>query len=171
MNDASALRQDRNWAAVQALTGLIFMLFVAVHLANTLLGIGGASAYDAFQELARRVYQHPVVEITLVLLVLPLHILAGISRARLRRRGITHNASTPQRFHRIAGWFLVIFIFGHIAAVRLPSLLYDVYPRFEGVAFSIAWIPAYFYPYYLLLGLAGLYHATMGTRRWVRDSH
>ena len=37
-----------------------------------------------------------------------------------------------------------------------------MYPAFEGVAFSLWFFPAYFYPYYFLFALAGLLHASNG---------
>ena len=66
--------------------------------------------------------------------------------------------------HRYAGFFLLVFIGGHIVAVRGASWFYDVYPGFEGLAFSIAAVPGYFYPYYFLLAVAGFYHGINGSR-------
>ena len=61
-----------------------------------------------------------------------------------------------------AGFFLLFVVFGHALATRGISFFYGVVPGFEGVSFSLWWVPAYFYPYYFLLFIAGLYHATMG---------
>jgi len=66
---------------------------------------------------------------------------------------------------RIQGWagaFLLFVIVGHVAATRGASFFYGVFPGFEGLSFSLWWIPTYFYPYYLLLGSFGFYHATNG---------
>ena len=46
---------------------------------------------------------------------------------------------------------------GHIAAVRGPSWLLDIYPGFLGLSFSVE-----FAPYYFLLALAGFYHGLNG---------
>lgn len=42
-------------------------------------------------------------------------------------------------------------------------MFFDVYPGFAGLAFSIEFLPGFFYPYYLLLGVAGFYHALNGS--------
>jgi succinate dehydrogenase/fumarate reductase cytochrome b subunit len=163
METQHVVQSDLFWQRIQAVTGLIFALFVFVHLANTTLAVVGSSAYNNFQAVVRAAYQAPVVEILLLGVILPSHILAGFRRARIRRANGGMNLSVAQRWHRWAGWFLVFVIYVHVAAVRLPSLLYDVWPRFAGVAFAIEWVPAYFYPYYFLLALAGFYHATNGS--------
>jgi succinate dehydrogenase/fumarate reductase cytochrome b subunit len=64
--------------------------------------------------------------------------------------------------HRYAGFFLLVVIAGHVLAVRGASWFYDIYPRFDGLAFSIDAVPGYFYPYYFLLGVTGFYHALNG---------
>ena len=56
----------------------------------------------------------------------------------------------------------MLVIAGHILAVRGPSLFFDVYPGFAGLAFTIEFLPGHFYPYYFALGLAGFYHALNG---------
>ncbi|MFT4582064.1 MAG: succinate dehydrogenase/fumarate reductase cytochrome b subunit [Gammaproteobacteria bacterium] len=154
MKTQVAVQLDPRWQRIQAITGLIFALFVFPHLANTTLAVVGPSAYNAFQETARAIYQPPFVEILLLGAILPIPIFAGFRRARIRRAQGGMSSSITQRWHRWAGWFLVFVIYMHAAAVRLPSLLYDVWPRFAGVALAIEWVPAWFYPYYFLLALA-----------------
>ena len=58
--------------------------------------------------------------------------------------------------------FLLFVVFGHILATRGISYWYGPFAEFEGVSFSLWWVPGYFYPYYFLLFMAGLYHGTMG---------
>lgn len=57
----------------------------------------------------------------------------------------------------------MLFVAGHAAATRGVSLAGDVDSGFDAVAFSIAWMPAWFLPYYFLLAMAGLYHAWWGS--------
>ena len=153
---------DRRWRRVQAASGLTFALFLLAHLTNTLFALGGAGAYDGVQGSLRAVYQLPAVEILLLGLVLPAHITAGIARARLRRRSGRGTAGPVVRMHRLAGWLLVVVVYWHAAAVRLPALLFDAPPRFSGVSFALHWLPAWFYPYYFVLALAGFYHLFVG---------
>ena len=142
----------------QALSGALFALFVAVHLLNTWLASFGAPAYDTFQGAVRAIYQAWLVEIALLALLVT-HAASGIARM-VRERG--PERSTRQRWHRYAGVFLLVFMGGHIMAVRGPSWFFDVYPGFGGLAFSIDYAPYYFYPYYFLLAMAGFYHGLNG---------
>ncbi len=144
---------------LQAITGLIFATFVAVHLLNTWLAGLGPAAYDGVQVALRQVYQFVFVEV-LILSALLVHVVAGVMRiVKEPKRTLTVRA----RVHRYAGFFLMLVIVGHILAVRGPSVFFDVYPGFAGLAFSIEFLPGFFYPYYLLLGMAGFYHALNGS--------
>ena len=57
---------------------------------------------------------------------------------------------------------LLLFTFGHIVATRGASLIYAVVPGFDGVAYTMVWFIGYFFPYYLLFSIAGLYHLLNG---------
>ena len=78
------------------------------------------------------------------------------------RRGSKAKPPLRLRLHRYAAYYLAIFVFGHMAATRLPALLADAPPFFGGVSFSLHYVPWFFYPYYALLGIAGLYHLFYG---------
>lgn len=152
---------DKTLVKVQAASGGLFMLFLTLHLVNTILAAGGHELYNGFQAAVRPVYQYPLVELGLIMAPLTVHMWAGFMRWRRRRPA----AGTPGlriRIHRWAGWFLVLVIGGHIVATRGPSLFFGVYPEFEGMTFALVWQPLIFYPYYILLGLAGLYHGANG---------
>ncbi len=144
---------------IQAITGLLFASFVTVHLLNTWLASLGPTAYDGVQAALRQVYQFLPVEVSLLLALL-IHVVVGVMRmVKEPKRKLTVRA----RIHRYTGYFLMLVIGGHILAVRGPSVFFDVYPGFAGIAFSIEFLPGYFYPYYFLLGLAGFYHALNGS--------
>jgi succinate dehydrogenase/fumarate reductase cytochrome b subunit len=143
---------------LQAGTGILFAAFVLVHLLNTWLAALGPGAYDGVQALLRNGYQWLPVE-ALLLAALGVHIVVGIMRiASEPRRTLTLRS----RIHRYTGFFLMVVIVGHVLAVRGPSWFFDVYPGFAGLAFTIDYLPGYFYPYYFLLGVAGFYHALNG---------
>ena len=147
-------------ARLQAVSGLLFSLFVLVHLSNTALAVLGPNLYNRFQSAVRGVYQWPVLELALVATLL-VHVVSGVFRMRARRDS---KAKPPLRLrlHRYAAYYLAVFVFGHMAATRLPALLADAPPFFEGVSFSLHFMPWWFYPYYGLLGIAGLYHFFYG---------
>lgn len=157
-------QSDRRWQRVQAASGLGFAVFLIAHLGNTLFALVGANAYNGVQGMLRTVYQFPAIEILLLGLVLPAHMTAGIARARLRRRSARGSTSPAIRRHRVAGWFLLVVIYAHVAAVRLPALVFDTPLGFSGVSFTLHWLPAWFYPYYFALALAGFYHLFVGSR-------
>lgn len=143
---------------LQAGTGVMFAIFVAVHLLNTWLAALGPGVYDGVQSVVRVVYQFAPLE-ALLLAALVVHMVVGIMRiVQEPKRDLNLRA----KLHRYAGFFLLVFIAGHVMAVRGSSWFFDVYPRFDGLAFSIDAVPGYFYPYYFLLAVAGFYHAMNG---------
>jgi succinate dehydrogenase/fumarate reductase cytochrome b subunit len=147
-------------ARIQAVSGLLFSLFALVHLSNTALAVLGPDVYDGFQSSVRRVYQWPLLELSLVA-ALVVHIVSGLLRMR-GRRGSKAKPPLRLRLHRYAAYYLAIFVFGHMAATRLPAVMADAPPFFGGVSFSLHYMPWWFYPYYGLLGIAGFYHLFYG---------
>lgn len=147
---------------VQVWSGLVLSLFLAVHLVNQAVAVLGADAYDTFQRSARSAYQAPVVELLLVLVPLLVHAVAGglaVWRGHRRRR------PTPigwVRWHRYAGRFLFFVFVGHVGATRGASFFFEVWPGFDGLAFTFVWMPASFWPYYLVLGMGGALHTLVG---------
>jgi succinate dehydrogenase/fumarate reductase cytochrome b subunit len=123
----------------------------------------GPAAPDGAQRALRRGYQAPPIEIALVIAPMLVHAIAAVLRLwRRRARGARPVKNPWARAHRWSGLVLLIFFAGHVGATRGASLLYDVYPEFSGIAFTLRWVPAYFWPYYISLGLAGLYHTVYG---------
>jgi len=148
----------------QALSGLAFGLFATLHLINALFALGGPAAFNGLQRRLRLVYQFPLVEVGLLVALL-VHIVVGLVRARRRKKGALAQMRWPERFHRLSGYLLLLIVFAHAAATRVPSLVAGAHPEFSGVAFSIEWMPAFYYPYYALFATAALYHLAYGTQR------
>jgi succinate dehydrogenase/fumarate reductase cytochrome b subunit len=143
---------------LQAGTGVLIAAFVGVHLLNTWLAAFGAVAYDRVQEVLRSAYQFAPIEV-LLLGSLLVHIVVGVVRIVVEpKRTLTLRA----RLHRYAGFFIMAVIAGHVLAVRGPSWFFDVYPGFAGLAFSLEFLPGFFFPYYFLLGMAGFFHGLNG---------
>jgi hypothetical protein len=158
---------------VQAVSGAVFAVFLTAHLVNTALAVLGPGAYDRAQRATRAVYQAPLLELVLVALPLVVHVGAAVVRLLWFRAPV---ASGPWRVRlfRLAGRFLLLVIAGHVAATRGASLVGGLSdgPRFEGLAFTFAWHPLWFWPYYVLLGVAGVLHLghglSVGARLWGR---
>lgn len=156
--------RDHRLVRIQAISGLVFAIFLSLHLVNVMASALGPGLYDAFQVRIRPLYQLPLFEVGVLMAALVAHVAAGITR--LRRRPRTRNwGKLPlrTRLHRLSAYFLLLFVFGHIAATRLPSLLDGVWLGFAGLSYGMHAAPGYFYPYYTLLGLCGLYHGSYGT--------
>lgn len=153
--------QPVTWRRAQAASGVMIGAFVALHLVNLPFALvpGG---YDAAQRLLRAIYQSPAFEIPLVA-ALAVHIAAGIRN--IATRGRAPAATWPQRLHRLSAWYLLAVVGLHVAATRGASLFFGVYPESAGVAFALAWLPLFFWPYYLLLALSGLVHLGYGAPR------
>jgi len=169
MNDAEPIPprpalDSKRLMRIQALSGLAFALFLSLHLLNVMVSAFGPGLYDAFQLSVRPLYQNPVLELGLVMSSMVVHVGVGIVRMRRRPRSRGW-ARLPlrTRLHRLSAYFLLVFVFGHVAATRLPSVFEGVWLGFAGLSFSMEWMPAYFYPYYMALGLAGLYHGGYGS--------
>ena len=144
---------------LQAATGLVFAAFLVVHLINTWLAAAGPVVYDSVQSVMRTGYQFAPIE-ALILAAGAVHAVIGVMRwVREPGRELTATA----RWHRRSAVFLLVFIVGHVLAVRGPSWWFDVYPGFDGLAFSMEFAPYYFYPYYFLLAMAGFFHGLNGS--------
>ena len=149
----------------QAIAGSLFAIFVLLHLSNIFLAPFGSDTFNEYQRHIRQFYQFPLVELVIVILPIIVHAIAGVWLWLIRRAASKVDTRPLRaRLHSWTGVFLLLFIIGHILAVRGSSYFYGVYAEFEGLAFSLWYMPAYFYPYYFLLALAGFYHATNGLR-------
>ncbi len=153
--------RDRRLLRIQAMSGAVFLVFVLVHLGNTTAAAAGFAAYSGWLESARRIYQYPVVEIGG--LVVPLFVHWSAAVMRLRRDGFRRrNRSLRARLHRYTGYYLLVFIWGHFLATRGPSLFAGIEIGFSTITYTFAWLPYWFYPYYVGLALSGLYHGVNG---------
>jgi succinate dehydrogenase/fumarate reductase cytochrome b subunit len=154
---------DRRLMRVQAASGAAFALFLLVHLGNTMVAMAGPAAYDAVQGTLRAAYQVPPIEVALVIGPLVVHVAASVARMLRRRRlGQPAPRALRSRLHRWSAVVLLVFTLGHVVATRGASLIFGVWPEFDGVAFTMVWTPLYFIPYYTVFAIAGLYHVLHG---------
>ncbi|MDA1263694.1 MAG: hypothetical protein O2816_01285 [Planctomycetota bacterium] len=168
-----ALR-DTTLARLQALSGLAFGTFLALHLASALAALGGPGGYDGALGAFRLYYQFPIVEIVMVAGAAVVHATCGVLRWRHRRaldreRGHVGRAPRWLVWHRRSGWFLLAILVGHVLATRGPSLLLGTEVEASYLGFSLATWPWMFYPYYLALFVGGLYHLTQGASAALRQ--
>jgi len=154
----------RSLVTAQAIAGSLFTVFLAIHLINTLMALAGVEDYNQFQTAAQVFYQQPLIEFLFVALPLLIHAYVGVVLLmRKRKKGLT--LQWKQRLNSWAGIFLLLVVFGHIAATRGIALFNDIDTGFAALSFSIWWMPAYFIPYYFLLFMAGWFHGYNGVAR------
>lgn len=155
--------RERALIRVQAASGALFAVFLLAHLVNQMVAVFGPVTYDALQGGLRRVYQAPILEVVLVAAPLLVHIVVSVWRMiRRRRAGLAVPRSSRARLQRYSAIVLLVFTFGHVLATRGASLVYDVFPGFDGIAYTLVWFFSYFFPYYLVFAVAGLYHLLNG---------
>jgi succinate dehydrogenase/fumarate reductase cytochrome b subunit len=155
--------RERALIRVQAASGALFAVFLVAHLVNQMFAAAGPAVYDEMQGQLRAVYQAPLVELACVGAPLLVHLVVSVWRmVRRRRRGAQGPAAPRMRWQRITAVVLLVFTLGHVVATRGASLVYGVFPGFDGVAYTLVWVFAYFFPYYLLFSIAALYHALNG---------
>ncbi|AKF06409.1 hypothetical protein [Sandaracinus amylolyticus] len=161
-------RSRKRLLLVQAISGATFATFALAHLVNVLLApIPGA--FDAVASWMRPIYTHPLIEFGVMLVPLVVHVVVGVMLALdRRRRGTAAKPDVWARAHRWSGWFLATVIVGHTAAERGIALAYGIVTGGPSVSFALWWQPVFFYPYFLLLGSAGLYHTLFGLSRAAR---
>jgi succinate dehydrogenase/fumarate reductase cytochrome b subunit len=152
---------ERGLARLQAVTGLVFAVFLTVHLVALCASALGPGWYDGVQRSTAVVYRAAPYEWVLLLLPLVVHVVVGVVRMRRRPRRTTP-LPWAVRLHRQSAWLLLAVIFGHVGATRGLQLAYDVDCGFAGVSFAMAWMPGLFSLYYSLLAIAGLIHGVYG---------
>jgi len=168
-------------AKIQGGSALVFTSFLVPHLVNTVAGILGAEGYNAVQEFLRTYYQAKVVEPVLLASIV-IHLGASVVRKFLepappappqdavretsaaRRKGADKTGSrwTRRNIHRVTGYIIGLFIAGHVYSCRVEGEP----PAFEGLSFlqssNLVLFGTPFTLYFLVFGLSGLLHMTIG---------
>lgn len=165
----------RQLKKLQALSGLIFGVFLVMHLlTHYSLNLGWDTAHS-YQQLFRRIYQHPRVEIVIFgsLVVhmysnTMIYIYRGKLAADKKEGSATEKISLELKGHRYAGYFLAFSIFGHVAATRIgPMFIMDDASEYDYGFISKAneLLPSnLFLGYLVVLGATGVWHLIYGTR-------
>lgn len=157
------------WKKLQATSGLIFGVFLTMHLfSHFALIVGWETAQTNLMQTWRPIYQHPIFEITL-LLATALHMVSNtviiMKRGKLEAKKKVNGELLG---HRYSGYFLAFSIFGHVGATRLaPLFLLDDPSQYDYsfVAKANQLFPSSIFAVYLILfGMAGGWHLVYGTR-------
>jgi succinate dehydrogenase/fumarate reductase cytochrome b subunit len=158
---------DRALARTQAASGLVFALFLVLHLTTSLAAVVGPSSYDAVLAAMRHYYRLPVIEVAGVVGAGLVHVTAGVWRIVRRRRedkarGHAHAVPFAMKLHRWTGWYMMTAFAGHVIATRTPSLVFGMQPNAAFLSTSLLTAPWFFYPYYALFAFSGGVHLLHG---------
>jgi succinate dehydrogenase/fumarate reductase cytochrome b subunit len=148
---------------LQAVSGLIFSLYLTAHLLNHIIALAGRTVYDKYYAAVSRVYHHPYVEIPLILVVPSFHMILGIKQA-ISRKG---TPNTLTRVFRYCGYGLVLIYFGHVFYTRGQTIFYGKDQGFESVSYTLSnpLLKHGFFVYYALLAAAGIFHMVVGVSK------
>lgn len=153
---------------LQAGSGLVFAVFLTLHLLTTLSAPFGQRVFDSLQASLRHYYQFPLIEVAAVLGAALVHIGTGLTRMWRRRSSAKARIPLRYRLHRYSGYYMMAAFTGHVSATRLPPLLFRTTIDFSFLTFSLTKFPFIFYPYYFLLFACGLYHLSSGVAMALR---
>jgi succinate dehydrogenase/fumarate reductase cytochrome b subunit len=160
---------EKRLIRAQAISGLVFGVFLVLHLLNFAAGLFGQAEYDAWMRASRGYYQFPVVEIVGVLGAALVHTATALIRILRRRRRARRQTTVNWRvrLHRFSGYYMMVAFVGHVVATRGPGLL-DKPASYAFVNFSLTYAGWFFVPYYVGLAAAGFYHLAHGTMAALR---
>lgn len=150
---------------LHALSALLIVAFVCLHVANHLAGLAGAATHIAFMEAARSVYRFRVVELAL-LGCIAFQVVSGFT---LVVRGWKQRHGFIPWLQAISGAYLSFFLVIHVGAVLFGRgvLKLDTNFYFAAAGFHVAPFQFFFAPYYALgvvalfthLGCAAYWHS------------
>jgi hypothetical protein len=137
----------RRWIRItHRISAIVLVAFLAAHLGNHAVGLGGVAAHLAFMDSARLVYRAPAVEPLLLAAVL-VQIVSGVEQVRAgwgTRRGFW------PRTQAISGLYLAFFLANRTFWVLVARSGYGLDSNFYLAAtfLTIAPLPILFAPYY-----------------------
>jgi succinate dehydrogenase / fumarate reductase cytochrome b subunit len=168
---------------VMAVTGLIWLLYLVVHLAGNLLVFAGARTINAYAEfLHDRIVALWIIRVILIV-ALVLHIVAAYQLARLSRRArpVGYRNFQPQaatfasRTMRIGGVTIAVFLVFHLLHFTtgtiepVPFTRGDVYANLVD-GYQVGWLVALYVVAMIVVG-AHLYHGAWGWFRTLGWTH
>lgn len=166
--DAASGLKKLKLGPIQAASGAVFALFLSLHLLTAASGLFGPGQYDATLATLRHIYRpHVAVELLVMGAAGSIHITCAILQMVRRRKIVALQGSWWMRAHRLSGYFLLLVLIGHVLATRVAPTL-ATGPTATGkadfafLAFASLSVPAFFWPYYLLLSVAGATHLGLG---------
>ncbi len=160
---------------VQNLTGLLFSVYLIMHLTNNAAAIISQDLYDNMQTVLRKFYQTPAVELTMIIGAWLTH--SAVSSMRVARRWTSSKyqqqgqdkekksmkTSVSVTLHRITGLILGAMVPLHFFATRLEPWLNQSGPsNFAHLFETVSKAPVVMMSYFALYYSAATYHTIGG---------
>ena len=129
-------------------SGIFISIFVALHLFNHLMSLGGVTSHIQTMESIRPIYRNIVVE-SLLMLAVVIQIVSGV-RIFLKRRKLKKNFWLGLQLN--SGMYLAIFLLIHVGAVLGGRMVLGLDTNFHFASAGLNGFPfsLFFIPYYSL---------------------
>lgn len=153
---------------IHYLSGLLFTLFVGVHLFNHMVSIFGADKHIEVMNTLRLFYRNIFIE-TILLMAVLVQIISGIKLFKTNRK----IAITPfDKLHIYTGLYLAIFFIIHLSAVLGGRFFLHLDTNFYfGVAgLNLFPFNLFFIPYYALAILSFFGHIALVHRKKMKHT-
>lgn len=148
-----------------ALSAILIVAFMCLHIANHLAGLAGVGTHIAFMQAARSLYRFPAVEVVLIG-AFTLQLASGLA---LAVRGWKRRQGAVAWLQAISGMYLSFFMVVHVGSILFgrAALNLDTNFYFAAAGLHVAPFQFFFAPYYFFgvvalfthLGCAAYWHA------------
>lgn len=148
----SKAKQIQRGRKVHGISGMVISIFVAMHLFNHLMSLGGPEVHNQTMNMLRPIYRNIISESLLLLAVL-LQIVTGIQLFLKRRKQVQ---SPWERIQLYSGLYMAVFLLIHVGAVLGGRYVLGLNTNFHFASAGLNSFPflLFFIPYYSLAILA-----------------
>lgn len=141
---------------LHALSAVLIVAFLCLHIANHLAGLAGVAAHISFMEAIRPIYRQPVVEVVL-LGGFSLQLASGMA---LAVRGWKRRQGVVAWLQAGSGIYLSFFVVVHVGSILFGRAVLNLNTNFYFAAAGLHVAPfhLFFAPYYFLAVAAVFTH-------------
>jgi len=138
------------------LSALLLGLFLAIHIGNHIVGLGGQANHLAYMAAVSPLYRNIFIEP----LLLALFCWQGVSGLTMIVRGWKDRTALVPWMQALSGAYLAVFLFIHVSAVLTGRaiLKLDTDFRFAAAGFQVPHWSWFFAPYYFAAVVALFVH-------------
>jgi hypothetical protein len=139
---------------LHALSAVVIIVFLGLHMANHLAGLTGVAAHIAFMRAARYAYRTPVIEAAL-LSAFVLQLASGLA---LAVRGWKQRHGLVAWLQAGSGAYLALFLVVHVGSILFGRAVLNLDTNFYFAAAGLHVAPfGFFFAPYYFFGVAALF--------------